>query len=45
MFGAHPNVAMVLGYDGPVEWGAARPDGSPQKLLNTTRLTQLGWQQ
>jgi GDP-L-fucose synthase len=36
-------VARVVGYGGAVEWDASRPDGTPQKLLDTGRLTALGW--
>ena len=36
-------VRHVVGYDGPVEWDASRPDGTPQKLLDVRRLTALGW--
>jgi GDP-L-fucose synthase len=36
-------VAQVVGYEGPVEWDATKPDGTPQKLLDTTRVRSLGW--
>jgi GDP-L-fucose synthase len=36
-------VAKVVGYDGPVAWDAGKPDGTPRKLLDVTRLTGLGW--
>jgi GDP-L-fucose synthase len=37
-------VARVVGYDGTIVWDASRPDGTPRKLLDTTRLAALGWQ-
>jgi GDP-L-fucose synthase len=37
-------VAGVVGYDGTIVWDASRPDGTPRKLLDTTRLAALGWQ-
>ncbi len=37
-------VAKVVGYDGPVEWDTSKPDGTPRKLLDVTKLTELGWQ-
>ncbi len=37
-------VAKAVGFDGPVEWDASRPDGTPRKLLDVSRLTALGWQ-
>ena len=36
-------VAGVVGYTGAVEWDTTRPDGTPRKLLDTSRLTALGW--
>jgi GDP-L-fucose synthase len=36
-------VAGVVGYEGAVEWDASRPDGTPRKLLDTSRLQGLGW--
>lgn len=37
-------VAATVGYDGRVEWDAGKPDGTPRKLLDVSRLTKLGWQ-
>jgi GDP-L-fucose synthase len=36
-------VRSVVGFEGEVEWDATKPDGTPRKLLDTTRLTDLGW--
>jgi len=36
-------VQHVVGHTGPVEWDASRPDGTPQKLLDVSRITALGW--
>jgi GDP-L-fucose synthase len=36
-------VARVVGYGGALEWDASRPDGTPRKLLDTSRLEGLGW--
>ena len=35
--------ARVVGYTGRIEWDASKPDGTPRKLLDVSRLTQLGW--
>ena len=37
-------VAAVIGYDGMIAWDSAKPDGMPRKLLDTTRINDLGWQ-
>ena len=37
-------VAEVVGYDGPVHWDASKPDGTPKKLLDVSRLSALGWE-
>jgi GDP-L-fucose synthase len=36
-------VATVVGYRGEIGFDTARPDGTPQKLLDVTRLAKLGW--
>lgn len=37
-------VALKSSYNGAIQWDSTRPDGTPRKLLDVTRLTQLGWQ-
>ena len=37
-------VADVVGYSGEVEWDAAKPDGTPRKLLDVSRISALGWE-
>ena len=36
-------IAEVVGYKGRVVFDASKPDGTPRKLLDVTRLHQLGW--
>lgn len=36
-------VAQVSGFKGTLTFDASKPDGTPRKLLDTTRLTSLGW--
>jgi GDP-L-fucose synthase len=36
-------VAKVVGYEGEITWDTDRPDGTPRKLLDVSRLTALGW--
>jgi GDP-L-fucose synthase len=36
-------VASVVGYSGGIIFDTSRPDGTPRKLLNVSRLAKLGW--
>jgi len=36
-------VAGVVGYSGAISYDPSRPDGTPRKLLDVSRLTKLGW--
>jgi len=36
-------VAAAVGYTGTISFDTSRPDGTPRKLLDVGRLTQLGW--
>jgi GDP-L-fucose synthase len=36
-------VREVVGFEGGVKWDASKPDGTPRKLLDVSRLRQLGW--
>lgn len=33
----------IVGFDGDIEFDATKPDGTPRKLLDTGRLSALGW--
>ena len=37
-------IAEVIGYKGQIETDPTKPDGTPRKLLDVTRATELGWQ-
>lgn len=37
-------IARVVGFDGEVAWDPDKPDGTPRKLLNVSRMKDLGWQ-
>jgi GDP-L-fucose synthase len=37
-------VASVVGYSGRITTDPSKPDGTPRKLLDVSRLTELGWQ-
>jgi GDP-L-fucose synthase len=36
-------VAGAVGYSGAISYDTSRPDGTPQKLLDVSRLAKLGW--
>ena len=36
-------VKAVVGYAGEIVFDTTKPDGTPRKLLDTSRLTGLGW--
>ena len=36
-------IAKVVGYSGKIEWDVSKPDGAPQKLLDSNRIRSLGW--
>lgn len=38
-------VAEVVGFEGEIVFDESKPDGTPQKLLEISRLKALGWQQ
>ena len=36
-------VADAVGFAGETNWDTSKPDGSPQKLLDVSKLAQAGW--
>ena len=36
-------VAKIVGYDGPVTWDTSKPDGTPRKLMDSSRIRARGW--
>lgn len=37
-------ISEIVGYSGKIEWDTSKPNGTPRKLLDVSRLTQAGWQ-
>ena len=37
-------VAAIIGYHGKILWDTSKPDGTPRKLLDVSKLKRLGWQ-
>jgi GDP-L-fucose synthase len=36
-------VKQSIGFEGMIEFDASKPDGTPRKLLDVSKLEQLGW--
>jgi len=36
-------IRKAVGFQGEIEFDASKPDGTPRKLMNTAKLTSLGW--
>lgn len=36
-------ISEVAGYEGEIIWDNSKPDGTPRKLLDTSRIKALGW--
>jgi len=36
-------IKEIVGYEGQIKWDTSKPDGTPRKLLDVSRLHQLGW--
>ena len=37
-------VAQATGFVGKIVWDSSKPDGTPRKLMDVSRMTHLGWQ-
>jgi len=37
-------IANVISYEGAITFDASKPDGSPRKLMDSSKLNKLGWQ-
>jgi GDP-L-fucose synthase len=36
-------IKQVIGYSGEIELDTSKPDGNPRKLLDSSKINQLGW--
>jgi GDP-L-fucose synthase len=36
-------IAKVVGFEGEIQFDTSKPDGTPRKLLDVTRINSLGW--
>jgi len=37
-------ISSIIGYEGQISWDSSKPDGTPQKLLDVSKLRSLGWE-
>ena len=37
-------IAAATGFEGKIQWDTDKPDGTPRKLLDVSRLSAMGWQ-
>ncbi|MEP7054740.1 MAG: GDP-L-fucose synthase [Actinomycetota bacterium] len=37
-------IAETVGFHGGIAWDSSKPDGTPRKLLDVSKLSKLGWQ-
>lgn len=37
-------VADIVGFEGTMVWDTSKPDGTPRKLMDVSRITALGWE-
>ena len=37
------HISEVVGFEGEIKFDTSKPDGTPRKLLDVTRIKQLGW--
>ena len=36
-------IQKIIGHQGDIEWDSSKPDGTPRKLLDVSKLNSLGW--
>ena len=36
-------VAKTVGYEGDIQWDSGKPDGTPRKQLDVSKLGSMGW--
>jgi len=36
-------IKKIIGYDGTLVFDTTKPDGTPRKLVDTSRLSSMGW--
>jgi GDP-L-fucose synthase len=36
-------IQNVVGHKGDIDWDTTKPDGTPRKLMEMSRMSELGW--
>lgn len=36
-------IGQIVGYEGRIVWDTSKPDGTPRKLMDVSRINKLGW--
>jgi GDP-L-fucose synthase len=36
-------ISEIVGYEGSIMWDTSKPNGTPRKLLDTSKINSLGW--
>jgi len=36
-------IQKITGFEGKIQWDSSKPDGTPRKLLDVSRISALGW--
>jgi GDP-L-fucose synthase len=36
-------VKKIVGFEGEIKWDSSKPDGTPRKLMDVSKLHALGW--
>ena len=37
-------IQKIIGYSGDIFWDTTKPDGTPRKLMDVSKLKSIGWQ-
>jgi GDP-L-fucose synthase len=41
--GTAERVAHLVGYEGEIKWDTTKPDGTPKRMMDSTKLFDMGW--